>query len=339
MSSDAYVQALSLFDSALFVRESNPTQALNLFKQGRVFAEQVKDPCLLLEYDIWTGIVLLYYRRDYTAALTHIVKLVVEARKSTYDSCKQRAMAYRELIDAYLFYDPIGYRQQVFEATDLTEQDPAISDDSWCLAQRGRCYVYLMAYEYAPALEQGMRYLERCDQIGSTFRLADAHNVLCRIYAGQGDWEQVAHHGALAETYAGLHYDARNWFLESLIWQALAIYQSNPQHATSFYHRALLQLAQMQGYPSHWFYEAFCRYHEAGGLLEQSLQWRDRQLQEVLDGNSPYLIVECYLQRIVLLGQLDRDTSIDRAQALQHAGRLTHPEQITKRLERLSKAP
>ncbi|MCU0497705.1 MAG: hypothetical protein MUF87_10170 [Anaerolineae bacterium] len=335
MSSDAYVQALSLFDSALYLRESNPIQALNLFKQGRVFAEQVKDPCLLLEYDIWTGIVLLYYRRDYEAALAHIVKLVVEARKPIYDSCKQRTMAYRELIDAYLFYDPIGYRQQVFEATQLTEQDPAISDDSWCLTQRGRCYAYLMAYEYAPALEEGLRYLERCDQISSSFRLADAHNVICRIYAGQADWEQVAHHGALAETYAGLHYDARNWFMESLAWQALAAQPREPQRAASFHHRVLMQLTQMQGYPSHWFYDALCLYHEANQQWDVALLWRDRQLQEVLDGNSPYLMVECYLRRIALLGQLGRDTSDERTQALQHAQRLTYPEQIIKRLERL----
>jgi hypothetical protein len=336
MSLEASQRAYELIDLAIQCRESDPDLAIVYLEQGRPLAEKLDDPCLLMRYDKWMGNVLLYYRGDYRKALDYLVRATVEARKPRYVRCNERNSVLRLLADAYLYQDPIGYADQIRQTNDMMERELNLHHDLWCLVQWARAYLELIRGDLDAALSESMVYMERCEQSYSDFRLADAHALLCEVYFYRGEVDEIRRYAESGEAYAQDRHDTQGWHLEMIAWQAYcAQHRADLVESRRLHQKTLLILARMKATPSIPFYTALCHYHELRGELALALEWRDRQLNEVVNTGSPYVISEVRLERLKLKRQLGLDLAEELAATRTIAAQLIKPDYFYARLKQV----
>ncbi|MCU0499504.1 MAG: hypothetical protein MUF87_19310 [Anaerolineae bacterium] len=326
--------AYSLLSSGLYIRESDPEQAMSLLYQGRKIAEEQQNHCLLIEFDHWIGSVLLFSLGKYGQALDVAVRATVEARKPQYQTCYERANVYRLLLDAYLFYDLLGYEDEIRETIELMETTMNPHLDLWCLLQWGRALLAIAHEDWDAAVNEGMVYFARCET-ASDFRRADAHALMCEIYARRQEWDRVQIYAQDGEIYANYQNDTICWYLELLAWQATIARRNGDETAAQRHHQQLQSLYhKLRSKPYIAFYDGLSAYYVAGGEMDAAIALRDQQLAWVLECESPYILSECRLRRCALLKQSGRDYQAEHAAALAVATHLIKPDIYQGRLAR-----
>ena len=98
-------------------------RALALLQQGREFARRLGEPWWVLFYEHWRIQVLLFHKRDYTAALDAAVRAAVEVRKPIYAHLPQRICLHEDVISAYAGIDPAGHATKIQQALDYMESE------------------------------------------------------------------------------------------------------------------------------------------------------------------------------------------------------------------------
>lgn len=326
--------AYSLLSQSLYIRESDPEQALSLLYQGRKIAEEQRNNCLLMEFDHWIGSVILFNLGKYRQALDIAVRATVEARKPQYHTCSERANIYRLLLDAYLFYDPLGYETEIRETIELMETTMNPHLDLWCLLQWGRALLAIAHEDWDTALNEGMEYFARCET-ASEFRQADAHALLCEIYARRQEWDRVQIYAQAGEAYAYDQNDTICWYLELLAWQAYTSRRNGDEAEAQYHHQQIQRLyrnLRSKPYPA--FYDGLSLYYLAADEIDAALSLRDQQLAWVLECESPYILSECRLRRFALLKQVGRDYQAEYEAAVAVASLLVKPDTYQRRLAR-----
>ncbi|MCU0497707.1 MAG: hypothetical protein MUF87_10180 [Anaerolineae bacterium] len=330
-----------LLDQGIEMRAFDPPQALAILEHGRGLAEAAQLPCLVLNFDRWRGIVLLFFRGMIADGIDVFVRALVEATKPQYERCQEKQHLQRLLGQAYLDYDPLGYESEIDALITLLDHLPADESmrDHWCLIQQMRTDLVLARRDFARAKEQAYLYLARCEDFKSPFRLADAHLTLTRIEARIGDMDAVLRHAQTASNYlaqfavnAGLGMN-----LQALSWQTLACSAlGDSKQASALEKQVNHQVSTMKMGPSLPYYDAMCAYYEINGRYDYSLILRDRSLKGVIKGGSPYYQSECHLKRIRLLKKMGRPYHEDQRQFEEVAKKLKRPEYAYARLEEVT---
>lgn len=330
--------ARQLLYEAQNLTETAPYQARGVFKAGRIFAEQTQIPCLIAEYEYGEGRLLLHYLNDYEEAVHHHMRALLEIRKPQYAGCLASTLVYVQSVISHLYYDPRGYERQIRETTaHLDTMTQTIDTDLWAIVEGTRAYLEVMIQDWDQALVAAQRYLRRCEEANTDYRMLNAHAFLAEVHARRGEWDAMIDHAEQGKSYltkpAALN---PSWQLEVYAWLALGARLRGAQsHADQYMRQALSILAHVESPPLRPFYDAISWYYERGGQWEAALKLRDRQLSEALRGKSPFIVTECYLGRIAILKAIG---DVDRAEVVamrEWAGKLLDPQPVLKRLEEI----
>ena len=111
-------------------READPQRSLELVREARALAVQLREPWWILLMDHWRLQRLLHYIRDIPPALELAVQATLEARKPEYEQLPQRVCLHEDLIYAYLCIDPPGYGDLIRQALDFMREQ--VTDDLEC---------------------------------------------------------------------------------------------------------------------------------------------------------------------------------------------------------------
>ncbi|MCU0499499.1 MAG: hypothetical protein MUF87_19285 [Anaerolineae bacterium] len=328
-------EAKALFSQAMELLETDPFQAKNLLSYGKYISQQLDDPCLELDFEFWLCGVTLWYQRRYAEALQMSIQGMVEAHKSRYTSCIHRRadMAY-VLLASYIDYDPVGYAPKIYETIELLENEMQPDYDLWCLIQWCRSFMAFVLGDLDNALQQVEKYIARSEK--SYFRLADAYTLAAIIHYRRQNVEGLRNAAELGEYYASLHGDAPWMLMEGFLWQAyLARCEHDEASAQRLYQRHQKELARVKSKADIYYYEALCVYHEAGHEWEAALETRERQLEDAIQGQSPFIITEAHFHRLRLLYELGRPTEAAFNEAIAAAEGLLDPVPYRARLDQL----
>lgn len=329
------VEAKALFHQAMELLEVDPLQAKHLLLQGQQISQTLDDPCLELDFEFWLCGVTLWYQRQYAEALQMSVQGLIEARKSRYAPCIHRRadMAY-VLIASYMDYDPVGYAPKIQDTLNLLENEMQPDYDLWCLIQWCRSFLALVLGDLDGSLYHVQKYIARSEN--SHFRLADAYTIAALIHHRRGNLEELRSAAALGEYHAQIHGDAPWMLMEGWLWQAyLARGEGDHQTADRLYQQHLRQLTRVQSKADIYYYEALCAYYECGGEWDQALTMRERQLQEAIQGRSPFMITETHLHRLQLLDRLKYPIETAFDEAVIASNHLLDPLPYRARLDQL----
>jgi hypothetical protein len=321
----------ALFSQAYAHFESAPDQALALLERGRDLARQLGDMHEALHYEHWRLQVLLFYKRDYGAALESAVRAAVEARAPAYTNLTERICLHEDLIYAYVGVDPVGYAAAIQRALDYMEAEitPGLQC-SECL-QELKAEFQLELGDLDRALEEGLRHLA----IGrnNRFRQMVAYKQLCDIAFQRADWEALAGWARAGEQAA---HDEHRYLIEFLAWQALIARRAGDEAAARRYHRRATSLAGRIGAtPSRTYFDALCAYHEAAGDLERALRIRERQVATLQERGQTTGACRCLLARARLLARTGQPHAAEVAAARELAQRLANPAPLLAQIAEL----
>ncbi|MCU0497706.1 MAG: hypothetical protein MUF87_10175 [Anaerolineae bacterium] len=323
--------------AAISVRAVDPYRSLALLREGRkMVLEQGDTPCLLMNYERWIVNIEMFYAGDFRAALDTVVRAAVEIRKPRYDHCPERDSILYLLINAYLFFDPVGYEHEIHEALhEFALMESALPTDLWCLVKCVEAYFALHLDRLDDALQLTQVYLGRSEQVKSAFRIVDAYLLLCALYYHRGEHDRIEEAARLGESHALFAPDTQRALAEFAAWQAYTALRRGSEDASSHYRQALQRFGQLKLYRWFAFYDALSAYHEHLGDFDEALRLRDEELSQAITGNSPYIIARTHLQRLELLRKSGAsDTEIATAvHAIRTAAQdLRQPQYIYRQL-------
>lgn len=323
--------------AAISVRAVDPYRSLALLREGRkMVLEQGDQPCLLMNYERWIVNVEMFYAGDFRAALDTVVRAAVEIRKSRYDRCPERDSILYLLINAYLFFDPVGYEAEIREAIrEFATMESILPTDLWCLVKCVEAYFALHLDQLDEALQLTHIYLDRSEQVKSTFRIVDAYLLLCAIYHQRGETALLEQSAHIGENYAMFGTDTQRALTELAAWRAYTAALTSAPEAPSLYRLATHRFQQLKLYRWFPFYDAISAYHAYRGEFDHALRLRENELIQASAGNSPYVITRTHLHRLDLLrrsGASDEEIG-SAVHAIRTAARdLRRPQYIYRQL-------
>lgn len=315
-------------------REVAPHQALALFTQGRLLAQQLNEPCWVLFYDYWRCEVYLFYIGDTAAALNLAVRAAVEARKPGYAHCPVRGRVYRVLVDSYADMDPLAHAEQIREMLDYMEHEVPLDLDTWRLLEAERAGLALELDDLDAAEAAALRYLDRSGD--SDFRLTNAYSTLCEISYRRRDWESVNRYAQLGEHHSRrAHRESDR--CEHVAWQALCARQTGDEdRAGRLYRTATAQAARLGRPPSESFFKALCDYHLERGEIESALKCLEQERETTRRTGSPYREAKHHLKhcRVLMKLGLPLDEALTLTRAL--LTQLPRPALLLKKLDQIA---
>lgn len=334
----ARIRLLRIDDAAFNYRETDPDHSVALYEQGRVLAEQIGDPWMLLRFRRLYVHALLHFKRDYKKALEPAIANALEARKSQYEQCPERFWVYTDLVTAHGDVDPEGYADVVRDTlAQLDAEGPMpLGQRLYELALRRDVALARDALDEAADLAaKGQAVME--GEPGST---SDHYAVFnwsgwCVIHFRRGAWDDLAEAAAQGQEVADKvgHKMEQS---ELLLWQALLACKSgDEERARSLRLRATNQVGRLRMPPSDPFFEALSAYHEQGGEAGAALAARDRELAAVEAQGRTVAEVRCRLHRCRLLAQLGRLVVGELEDARTVARRLRFPDRHLAALDKL----
>lgn len=221
----------------------------------------------------------------------------------------------------------------------MMERELNLHHDLWCLVQWTRAYLELIHGDLDAALRESLVYMARCEANHSDFRLADAHALMCEVHFHRDEVADMRRYAESGEIYARERRDTQGWYSELIAWQAYcAQHRGDLAEGKRLHQKSLLLLARLKATPGIPFYTALCHYHELRGEYALALEWRTRQLSEVIDAGSPYVISEVRLARLKLMRQLGLDLSNELAEIRPIASQLLKPDYFYDRLKQVIEA-
>jgi hypothetical protein len=327
------------FYQAMELHTIDPDYSLALFSQSRGLAVRLNEPWWVLLNDHWRLQTLLYFKRDYTAALDLVVRTAVEVRKPIYAQLPQRLCLHEDLINVYIGIDPHGYAPAIEKALEYMQTE--VNPDLEC----HKCLQCLKT-EYAitqdrlqEAETETNKLIAECKPQADDHYFASAYAYLCEIAYLRQDWV-----GLLAMASEGEIYSRRLpsqpmtlWGL--IAWQALAKkHLGAKKEAQRLYLQATTQTARINTVPGSDYFDALVGYREAGNEIETALKIRQRQLS-TLKGKGQYdTECDCRLDCLRLMRFLgknsqDEDFRMELQAVRELAQKLVNPQPILAKLE------
>ncbi len=327
------LQLLRLYDQAWHNFETDPSHALILLNQGVELAQRLNEPCFALFMDYWRCEVHLFYLDDHRLALENAVRLVTESRKPQFLKCPVRARVHRILVDTYLFTDPIGYSDQIWQTINYMETDMSLDIDSWQLLQARRAQMAYAVDDLDTAIAETRKYSSICQ--GNDFRLSHACGMLCHYHYLKNDVETARHFATLGETHARRS-DRLASAAEFTTWQALfARLNGDAEQAHMLYSLSQQRFKKLGVKPSGGFYQAAADYFDLEGQVDEAVRLRRQELQEAKDSGSVWYECDTWVKLCRLLAKHQRLLAADLQAARQAATKLLKPEIILKKLDEL----
>jgi hypothetical protein len=323
-------------------QETDPDRTLALFSEGRHLAQRLGEPWFVLFYDVWRVIALLSYKHDFRNVLDLAIQSALEMRKPANALHAWRFAAFNNLVNAYAGIDPEGYDEPIRQALAYLEAEipPGSNDDRYVMLTHKRRFL-----ADAGRIDEAYRVAEEQLALADTdpnrhnaewYTIA-AHDHLCALCCARGDWDGVAGNAAAVEELAARVDQSQVNLAEALAWRAVLTRRAgDEQTAGHLFHRATARMGRLRRPPTRDYFDALCRYHEAGGDPARALRMRDRELEILKETGQ--LAYECRVrvERCRLLAQSGQLGEEDRAAAREAARKLKRPEKWLREIEAIA---
>jgi hypothetical protein len=328
------LKALALYHGAWKYFETDPDQVMTRLTTASGLALQQHEYCLANYFDYWISEIFLYYKIDIAQGLDRSVKTAAEIRKSAFADCPCQGRIIRQLIDAYLEYDPVGYEKETSEALTYLENEVPLDEDTWRAIPEQQASLMIALGRSEDAWKWALVGLDRSS--ASDFRMMHVYRKLCDIAYMRGQDDDIMKFALLGEGHAQHTQNSIRVQAAMALWQAychrkrgeLEMATRRHAHAMQILHRQKASLVER-------YYDPLCAYLEADGQIDLAVEARARETEAAGAAHSPYREGEAHLQHCRLLklsGRLD-EASLATAQAV--ATRMRAPQIYLDRLAKI----
>lgn len=327
----ARLRLMNLDREAFSIIEEQPQLALALYTDGATLAHALDEPCWELFYQYWQVEMHLTYLHDTTKALNYAIEAVLLASQPRTEQCIIRAAAWLFLASTYIFIDAVGYEDKIIDALDYAEAAPVLERDTWRLIAHRRALLHLDAYQYQPALDAAMVYLQRA--MGYDFRSANGYVLLCEIFYAMGDYERLNEAARSGEIFAR-RADRKIALAILAIWRGVTLYtQGQGDAADSLVQSGLHQLSQLR--ITHGSHVALCAYYDAIGDVARSAKVRREEIAIYQAQGALLKEAHSRTKLVELLANAGQPHETELREAYDAARKLIKPQIITERLDRI----
>lgn len=277
------------------MRESNPEIAYQIYQIGRTSAEQLNEACWILYFAQRMAHVCIFELENLDRAMDLVARDYVLSTQDTYIHCPINTAIRLNLVETYLYYDPVGYAETIQEVVDYLYQTE--TDETYTLLQLDDflAQLYLKLNQLDKALEYSLKTLDS----------GYGYLTLTRIYWERGEYQkaleisEVREQESLSSPF--MLADARAWLAAMLMRTG-----RDAIHAKSLYGRAYYQVEKINFVPNSTLFDALADYQEASGDMPAALAVRDEQLSKQNEVAGPEEVVIVRLRRARLLGRMNR---------------------------------
>ena len=289
------LQLVYFAQQADILRESNPEVAFQVYQAGRAAAENLSEACWILFFAQRMAHVCIFELENLERAMDLVARDYVLSTQESYTHCPINPAIRVNLVETYLYYDPVGYADTIQEVVDYLRKTESTDTHMRLQLNDFMAQLYLKLNQLDKALDYSLRTLDE----------GYGYLTLTRIYWERGDYQQALEISELREEESitspyGLA-DSRAWVAAMLMRT-----KGYPLKAKSLYQRAQYHINKITFVPNSTLYDALAEYQEASGNLNGALQIRDEQLtkQQLVAGPEEVVIVR--LRRARLLGRMGK---------------------------------
>lgn len=314
------------------LRSIAPEQAYAAYQEGRTLAETLDEPCWVLLFAQRMAHVCIYELENLDRAMDLVIRDYVLSTKPIYQKCPVLADMQRNILETYLYYDPVGYQQEVSEVLDMLERYPSNNYELSRLLDF-RAQLMLKTDNLDEALYFGLKSQEH----GGGFS-SDVLLTLVRIYWERGEYANTLKIALERENMVKRYSDAYV-YTDAQAWTAAMLRKTggDDDEATARYQHVMTVLRKITIVPNSTIYDALADYNEAGDTPEDALKTRDTQLEAQQPHVGADEITTVRLRRARLLGRLGMTEKLSEQlkDAYVQAKRLKKPEVYLGKLSRI----
>jgi len=321
------LQLVYFAQQADILRESNPEVAFQVYQAGRSAAEALSEACWILFFAQRMAHVCIFELENLDRAIDLVTRDYVLSTQDVYLRCPINPAIRINLVETYLYYDPVGYANKIQEVVDYLRKTEANNIHLHLQLDDFLAQLYLKLNQLDKALDYSLRTLD--DGYG--------YLTLSRIYWERGDYQEALEISEIREEES---ISSPYGLADSRAWIAAMLMRTNgdPLKAQSLYKRAQYHINKITFVPNSTLFDALADYQEASGNLSEALRIRDNQLakQQRIVGPEEVIIVR--LRRARLLGRMskidDMNNQIaDIRENLNKVKQSTHYEQLLSLIE------
>ena len=322
------LQLVYFAQQADMLRESNPEVAFQVYQAGRSAAEQLSEPCWILFFAQRLAHVCIFELENLERAMELVARDYVLSTQESYTHCPINPAIRVNLVETYLYYDPVGYADTIQEVVDYLRKTESTDTHMRLQLDDFMAQLHLKCNQLDKALDYSLRTLD--DGYG--------YLTLSRIYWERGEYQKVLEISELREEESAL---SPYGLADSRAWIAAMLMRTNGDSlkAKSLYQRAQYHITKINFVPNSTLYDALADYHEASENLTEALHIRNEQLakQQLVAGPEEVIIVR--LRRTRLLGRMGKieemnDQISDIRSHLSKVKQPTHYEQLLGLIEK-----
>jgi hypothetical protein len=310
------LQLVYFAQQADILRESNPEVAFQVYQAGRSASEALAETCWILFFAQRMAHVCIFELENLERAMDMVARDYVLSTQDTYTHCPINSAVRVNLVETYLYYDPVGYADTIQEVVEYLRKTEATNTHLRLQLDDFMAQLHLKLNQLDKALDYSLRTLD--DGYGFL--------TLSRIYWERGEYQKALEISELREEES---LSSPYTLADSRAWIAAMLMRTNGDSlkAKSLYKRAQYHIAKINFVPNSTLFDALADYHEASGSMNEALAIRDDQLakQQAIAGPEEVIIVR--LRRARLLGRMGTITEMNDqiAEIRTHLSKIKQP--------------
>ncbi|GEM_PF-3549099 len=287
------LQLIAFAQHGDILRESQPEVAFQVFQSGRELAEQLTEPCWILFFAHRMAHVCIFELEDLDRAMSLVTRDYVLSTKDEYLHCPINQSIRLNLVETYLYYDPVGYASKIKDVIAYLRKTGSSDEYTTLQLDDFLAQLYLKLNQLDEALDYSLRTLD--DGYG--------YLTLTRIYWERGEYDKALDMSMLRMQASRF---SRFMYSDSQAWCAAMILRTHgdPVMAKTLHEQAIRQIENINFVPNSTLFDALAEYHEANNDFEKALTVRDNQLAKQNQVAGPEEVIIVRLRRARLLGRM-----------------------------------
>lgn len=302
-------------------REANPQVAFQIYQIGRNSAETLNEPCWVLYFAQRMAHICIFELEDLDRAMQLVTRDYMLSTKDAYLHCPINSAIRINLVETYLYYDPVGYADTIQEVVHYLQQHDATNIGMQIQLIDFLAQLHLKLNQLDQALNYALQTIEN----------GFGYLTLTRIYWERGDYHKALN---ISEIRAEESVNSPFMLADARAWIAAMLMRTNgdTKRATHLHQLAYQHLDRINFVPNSTFYDALAEYQEASSNMTKVLKIRDIQLQKqhVIAGPEEVMIVR--LRRARLLGRMGHTKELKHqlADIKKHLNKFKQPAHYEK---------
>lgn len=325
------LQLVYLYQQGDALRVSNPEGSYQVYQIGRQQAEQLDEPCWIMFFAQRMSSVCIYELENLDRAMELVARDYVLSTQDSYKLCPINPAVRLNLVETYLYYDPVGYADKIREVIDYLME-----------TESSQSLIQVQLYDFLAQLHLKLDLLD--EALDYSLRTLDdglGYLTLTRIYWERGEYDRALEISLQREMVSSERI-APFQYADAQAWTAAMIMRTggDQAEADNRMRRVDYYVNKITFVPNSTLYDALAEYQEASDRYEMALAVRDTQLekQQAIAGPEEMMIVR--LRRARLLGRMGKveemQSQIDEMRSLLH--KFAKPEFYQQKFQLLQKS-